>query len=259
MRMVLVGADAFYLNTFRRLEEKLGSDIILVNGYGLTEAAIASILFTEKIKYVTSSGLVPIGRSIIGLDVYIVDPSTHMLSPIGTAGEICLCGETIGKGDVPTTTLNLNGNQPVMLTGDTARMLPDGNIDYIGRANASFFKIHGFRVNPLEIEHCVIKHLEDRIDDVRVFATEKGYEQKIICLCYKAKNKENMLDAQIRSIIKNHLPYYMNPGIVKSVGEIPMTINGKTNIKLLKEICLQEKTMNQTFKEITSAMRRLKP
>ncbi|RWS04439.1 hypothetical protein B4U79_02952 [Dinothrombium tinctorium] len=259
MRFVFVGADAFYLNSYRKLEEKLPKNASIVNAYGLTEATITSAVFTEKINYITSSGLVPVGKSLLGIQVYIVDPSIKMLSPIGTIGEICICGKTVGKGDVKCTTVNFICDQPVMMTGDVARILPDGNIDYIGRRDTSFFKVLGFRVNPLEIEHCVTKHLGHKIEEVRVFSAEKEFEQKIICLVYKAKNKETVLDDEIRNLIKSQLPYYMNPNIIQSIDVIPVTTNGKTDLRALRELCLTHQKSNRKFEEkLIGALRKIK-
>ncbi|RWS11076.1 non-ribosomal peptide synthetase-like protein [Dinothrombium tinctorium] len=250
LRMLIVGGDIFYQIIYERLASKLGEQTKIVNAYGMTETTVNSTFFIDKIKYMTSSALVPIGKPLSGVNIYIVDPLTKMLSPIGTIGEICICGLIVGKGDMKVTKLDFAGNQPVFVTGDKARFLPDGNIDFIGRKASSFFKIRGYRVNPREIELTVIKYLAHKIDEVRVFLAEDHNQQKIICLVYTSKFVNGQkLDNEIRNLVKSRLPYYMVPNIIKWVNKIPLTKNGKTDINILKENCLKDQTLNQNFSE----------
>ncbi|RWS06170.1 hypothetical protein B4U79_07780, partial [Dinothrombium tinctorium] len=146
LRLLLLATDSFYQNIFRKLREKLDESTQIVNAYGPTETTVGATFFNGELKYKTTSGLVPIGKSLRGIFACIVDPITKMLSPFGAIGEICICGRTVGKGDVKTTMLEFTGDQPVFMTGDYGRMLPDGNIDFIGRKDSSFLKVHGFRI-----------------------------------------------------------------------------------------------------------------
>ncbi|RWS20731.1 hypothetical protein B4U80_07345, partial [Leptotrombidium deliense] len=129
------------------------------------------------------------------------------------------------------------------MTGDKARWLPDGNIDFIGRKTSTFFKIRGFRVNPREIELVVIKNVGSKIDQIRVFSAENRYGESILCLVYKRKSGLDCSDIEenIRNVIKSRLPYYMQPNIIKSVSEMPLTKNGKADINNLRKVCVMDK------------------
>ncbi|RWS00737.1 hypothetical protein B4U79_05665, partial [Dinothrombium tinctorium] len=190
---------------------------------------------------------------MIGILTCVVDPITKMLSPIGTIGEFCICGPTVGKGDVKSTSLDFTGDRPVFMTGDYARMLPDRNVDFIGRKDLSFFKVHGFRVNPREIEFIVTKYLGSKMDLVHVFSAKDRFDETIICLIYKPNDVgENDLNSEIRNIIKARLPYYMMPQIIKKVAAVPITKNGKTDLATLKQMCLEDQKIAQRFSENTS-------
>ncbi|RWS00260.1 hypothetical protein B4U79_16905, partial [Dinothrombium tinctorium] len=197
MRLVFIVGDAFYLNVYEKLKSKLNANAKIVNSYGLSETTIASLIFDENVRYVTSSGVVPIGKPMLGIEACIVDPATKMLSPIGTIGEICICGDVVGRGDVKRTTLDFTSDKPVFMTGDKGRLLPDGNIDFLGRMDTSFIKVYGFRVNPLEIEHSVNRFMGDKLYDVRVFVAENRGKQKVICLAYKPRIIGANLDNEI--------------------------------------------------------------
>lgn len=130
----------------------------LINLYGSSEVTGDATFF--EIFKTGVSGAVPIGRPISNVQTYIVDPDLSPV-PVGVAGELLIGGDALARGYQNLPDLNserfipnpfsIEGSGRLFKTGDIARYLPDGNIEFIGRTDRQV-KVRGFRVELSEIE-----------------------------------------------------------------------------------------------------------
>ncbi|EPR07807.1 condensation domain-containing protein, partial [Ruminiclostridium papyrosolvens] len=206
---------------------------------------------------------IPIGKPIPNTKVYILNGTD--LCGIGMPGELCIAGAGIARGYLKRTELtherfidNPYGMGKIYRSGDLARWLPDGNIEYLGRIDEQV-KIRGYRIELGEIDS-VLKSL-DKIKDAVTIIREQNNE-KFLCSYIVSDMKQNT--DLIREKIKNTLPEYMMPSFIMQVESIALNRNGKVNKELLPEIQSvsgedyvppqneDEKVLCQTFEEILS-------
>jgi acyl carrier protein len=120
---------------------------------------------------------------------------------------------------------------PIYLTGDLARWLPDGNIEFLGRIDHQV-KIRGFRIESSEIENHLLNH--EKIKEAIVLAAEDNNE-KYLCAYLVAKTGEtkSIQPAGLRDYLSNRLPDYMVPAYFVMLEKIPLTPSGKVDRKAL--------------------------
>ena len=172
IKRVIAGGDVCPINLAKRWYKKCD----FYNEYGPTETTITSIEYLVKEIEEGQSSL-PIGKPIKNTEVYIVNSKTLELQPIGVTGELCIGGIGLARGYLRNEELtnekfinNPFGEGRLYCTGDLARWLPDGNIEFIKRIDNQF-KIRGFRIELGEIES-QIKNIEG-IKDVTLKIWEK--------------------------------------------------------------------------------------
>jgi non-ribosomal peptide synthetase component F len=178
---------------------------------------------------------VPIGRSIPDVQNYILDHLGH-LAPIGVPGELCIggAGVTAGYLDRPELTAerfvehSIAGMPPIRLyhTGDLARYLPDGNIEFLGRIDHQV-KIRGFRVELAEIETVLNQHVEVR--EAVVVAREDVPGDKRLAAYVVPVQGQSPAPGELRSYLQAKLPDYMVPFAYVSMEALPLTPNGKVD------------------------------
>lgn len=211
----------------------------LHNLYGPTEASIDVSHYACMPNAITS---IPIGKPIDNTQLYILDKHLHPL-PIGAVGELYIGGIGLALGYYQQETLttkvfitnpyanNNHANKRLYKTGDVARYLPDGNIEYLGR-NDNQVKIRGFRIELMEIEHQLRKMTG--IKDVAVIS--KQYTNNTIIVAYIVSDEilqdKNILNEHLKHI----LPEYMLPNLYISIQALPLSSNGKLDKKQLPDI-----------------------
>ncbi|MCP5046912.1 MAG: amino acid adenylation domain-containing protein, partial [bacterium] len=219
----------------------------LANLYGPTEATIDVSYFDCFTHDAGVFASIPIGKPIHNTRLYILDKYSH-LQPIGVVGELCIGGIGLARGYLnrpeltaerfirtnipsPGNNVPLPGNE-IYKTGDVARWLPDGNIQFLGRIDHQV-KIRGFRIELEEIEHCLLDH--DAVKEAVVIIrgdAESGKHEKSLCACIVSDRE---LDgAGLRKHLSRRLPGYMVPSVFKQLDRIPLTSNGKMDHKALR-------------------------
>ncbi|WP_035895945.1 non-ribosomal peptide synthetase, partial [Legionella oakridgensis] len=190
---------------------------ILVNAYGPTEASIATTMFSYK----AGASSAVIGQPLNNVQVYILDAKRRLL-PIGVVGELYIGGVGVARGYLNEIGLTrerfilnpfLHDGSFMYKTGDLARWLPNGNIEYIGR-NDFQVKINSYRIELGEIEYELNTHpLVERsvviAQDGRLIAYYVG----------EAEDLENYLSEK--------LPQYMVPSLLIRMEALPLTSSGK--------------------------------
>ena len=231
LRYLLVGGDVINPSTINKVKDSC-QGIRVVHVYGPTENTTFSTYFLINKKYVES---IPIGKPISNSKVYIVDKDIN-LQPLRIPGEIYVSGDGLSRGYLNRSELTkekfvenpfVNGER-MYKTGDIARWLPDGNIEFLGRIDHQV-KIRGYRVELGEIEDALLKH--KNMKEVVVVARKDDNGNKYLC-GYLVADKQ-MTVSQLREYLKKHLPEYMIPPYMIQLDKMPLTPNGKINRKAL--------------------------
>ncbi|MCY9332377.1 amino acid adenylation domain-containing protein, partial [Bacillus haynesii] len=223
LRTLLTGGDK--LNVFKEKSYQI------VNNYGPTENTVVATSFPIDKSYQN----IPIGKPIDNVKVYILNKDLQ-LCPLGASGELCIAGEGLARGYVnrPELTREKFIENPFVpgermyRTGDLAKMLPDGNIQFLGRVDQQV-KIRGYRIEPGEIENQLLKY--EKIEEAAVIAREDGDHDPYLCAYVKAKKEVE--PEKIRAFLKKSLPDYMIPQHFVQLDRLPLTVNGKVDKKSL--------------------------
>lgn len=211
----------------------------LVDYYGPTECTVFA---TCNLVESTGDQFKPsIGIPIANTQAYILDQKGGV-QPIGAIGELCIGGTALAKGYYNNETLTdlkfvphpFDPQKKIYLTGDLARWLPDGQIQFLGRMDNQV-KIRGFRVELGEIEGALIR--QDAIKNAAVITKENSGQNKYLIAFIVLNDHDQQIDlAILRQELKKELPGYMIPAELMVIKEIPLTANGKTDTEELAVI-----------------------
>ena len=241
MRLLIAGSDSWYLSEYRRLRSFCGPDTRVINSYGLTEATIDSTYYEDPEVDGPDDGLVPIGRPFANTETYLLDGDLQPV-PIGVPAELYIGGPGLARGYLNHPELTAErfivhpfSSAPgarLYRTGDLARFLPDGNIEFLGRADHQV-KLHGFRIELGEIEAALAQH--PAVDQVAVLLREDQPGDKRL-VGYVVLDQEHVVTiADLRRFLHEKLPEYMVPSSVVMLDVLPLTPNGKVDRRALPE------------------------
>ena len=236
----LCGGEALSQDLAQKLTGRCQS---LWNLYGPTETTVWSSL--KEIKEASiSNGYESIGKPIANTQIYILDSEMNPV-PIGVEGELHIGGDGLSTGYFNKEELTkskfvsnpFNAGTIIYNTGDLARWLPDGNIDFLGRSDFQV-KIRGFRIELSEIETCLLKY--NNVKEAIVTTRESKLNGKRL-VAYIATRKHLKTDiTDLRNFMKTKLPEYMLPSEFVLIKEFPTTPNGKIDRKTLFDIDLKK-------------------
>jgi amino acid adenylation domain-containing protein len=253
MRNLICGSDTWYAGEYQRFQKLCGPRTRLINSFGLTEAAVDSSYFESSTLALSADQLVPIGRPFANTQLYILD--THQQPvPIGVTGELYVGGAGLARGYLNNPQLTaekflelqiaeeefrkaasaklkaqsskLKSATRLYRTGDLARFLPDGNIQFLGRADYQV-KIRGFRIEPGEVEAALTSHPGVRQAVVNVCKDPRGAD----CLVayFTAKSDAAPAAGELRRFAADKLPAFMVPAAFVMMDELPLNSNGKVD------------------------------
>ncbi|NLV98126.1 MAG: amino acid adenylation domain-containing protein, partial [Desulfovibrionales bacterium] len=229
LTQVLLGGEAVLPDLLRLIRAK-APHLQIFNMYGPTEATVECVAgrIDEEV-----TDIVPIGRPVANAQAYILDPQGH-LQPVGVPGELCVGGVQLARGYLNRPELtrerfiaNPFGEGRLYRTGDRARWLDNGEIEYLGRIDQQV-KIRGFRIELGEIESALREHPQVSDALVQPFG-EKG-EQRLCA--YVVGDFEA---AELRRHLSARLPDYMVPAAFVKLDAIPLTPSGKADRKNLPD------------------------
>lgn len=209
----------------------------LFNLYGPTECAVFATYYEVKDldKNATS---VPIGIPVNDTELYVLNDNLEKVQT-GEMGELYLGGIGLAKGylNLPDLTAEkfipcpFDKDCKLYKTGDLVKMLPDGNMDFIGRKDNQV-KIRGFRIELDDVAVALESHPDIWKSVVLAPHTQKGH-RKLIAY-FIPKNKEVKIEvASIRSYLKEILPDYMIPGTIIQLDAFPLNPHGKIDRQAL--------------------------
>ncbi|HEX6717998.1 MAG TPA: amino acid adenylation domain-containing protein [Pyrinomonadaceae bacterium] len=204
------------------------------NAYGPTEGTVCATLTTCS----EDTAQISIGRPIANTQIYLLSTDLHPM-PIGVAGEMYIGGIGLARGYLNRPALTAKQFIPdsfskkpgarLYSTGDLARYLPDGNLDYLGRVDHQV-KVRGYRIELGEIEAVLSQHPAVRQSAVLAKTDANGNNRLV---AYVVSKSAPVPTADLRAFLKEHLPVYMVPAIFVWAEGLPLTPNGKVDHRAL--------------------------
>lgn len=233
------GGEAPIANVIAHWKKK----VVLLNFYGPTETTVAVCGF----KFDDTHPVGTIGLPLPNVDFYILDQNLNEVAE-NEIGELHIGGIQVSRGYYrqPELTrekfINFQATDSligrVYKTGDLVRRLPDGNIEFIGRADQQV-KIRGFRVEPAEIEEQIRQ--SGLVENAFIVVREDQGEKQLVCF-YKGRNT---FPEDLRAYLFDRLPAHMIPSWFMEMEDFPLTANGKIDKSILKKIDLAEEKRNR--------------
>ncbi len=234
LRVVTLAGERFQPELCTLVRQKF-PNLELVNEFGVTEASVLSTLYRNQHR----GPVIKIGRPIANARVYILDNHLQLLPP-GVAGELCIGGAGVALGYLNQPELTAANfvcleagekgdrqkNSPLYLSGDLARWLPDGQLEYLGRVDQQV-KIRGFRIELNGIEAVLLQH--PKIKEAVAVPLDGSQ------LCAYVVPTEGAAPGvpELRSFLSNYLPAFQVPGVITVLGHLPRTPGGKVDFKSL--------------------------
>jgi len=228
--LAVCGGEALTTELAKKLLSKCDT---VWNVYGPTEATIVS---TVK-KITVEDEIISIGKPIDNYQIYILN-SNGQLVPPGVVGEIAISGQGVAKGYLKRENLtkekfiiNKFNSKLTYLTGDLGKLLPNGDIDCLGRSDHQV-KIRGYRIELGEIEQTL-----ESINNIKS-AVVLGHNDRLIAYVIQ----ENFIDVDLNTVkewknyLASQLPEYFVPYDIKILKEFPTTPNGKIDKNALLKI-----------------------
>jgi amino acid adenylation domain-containing protein len=166
LRLVVVGSENVSREAFERWRKLSG--VRLINAYGTSETTITSALYEPPPggEAAGGSASLPIGRPVANTRLYVLDAGMRPV-PVGVAGELFVGGDGVARGYLNRPALTaprfvpdpFSGEPGARLyrTGDLARRLPEGDLEFLGRADGQL-KLRGFRIEPGEVGAVLERH-----------------------------------------------------------------------------------------------------
>jgi amino acid adenylation domain-containing protein len=241
LRLIIFGGEPLNLPSLEPWFDRHGdTSPQLVNMYGITETTV-HVTYRPLTRNDVKSTVSSIGQPIPDLQVYILDAQLQPL-PIGAIGEMYVGGAGVSQGywqraeltqerfirnPFPPTTRGENAR--LYKTGDLARYLADGNLEYIGRIDTQV-KIRGFRIELGEIEALLSQHPEIESSTVIVREDLPGDKRLV---AYLVTQNRQLTTTQLREFLSEQLPTYMIPAVFAIVAALPLTLNGKVDRRAL--------------------------
>ncbi|MFH1537854.1 MAG: amino acid adenylation domain-containing protein, partial [bacterium] len=226
-----LGGQTLSPKHMRKAAKYRKSEDSLVNAYGPTEATTFSNYYVVREVGETDTSI-PIGAPLSNSRSYVLDEKLRPV-PIGVEGEIYLGGDGIARGYLNNEELTaekfidspfVKGDR-LYRTGDFGRWTPDGQIEFFGRKDEQV-KVRGFRIEPGEIETCLMKHGAVK----QAFVTSRRLEDEAKELVAYMVGGEEKLDVfVIRDYLSRNLPGYMIPSYFIQLEELPLNKNGKVD------------------------------
>lgn len=246
LRTVIFGGEALDLMSLKPWFDRHGDrQPQLVNMYGITETTVHVTYRPVDLSDLDNGGRSVIGRAIPDLELYVFDRWMQPV-PAGVAGELFVGGAGVARGYLNRPELTAQRFVPhpfaktpgerLYKSGDLARYLPDGDLEYLGRSDHQV-KIRGFRVELGEIEAAVAAHPGVRESAVLVREDEPGDKRLVAYLVTAGAAPSSPASAELvsalRAGLKEKLPDYMVPAAFVVLEAFPLTAHGKLDRRAL--------------------------
>jgi amino acid adenylation domain-containing protein len=238
-KRLILGGEASTSKLIKTLQS-LAPDCMIFNHYGPTETTVGVMTYN-----VTRWGLddgsthLPLGRPIRNTQAYILDEHLGPV-PIGVTGDIYIGGAGVTRGYLNHPELTAEkfipdpfGPKPggrIYRTGDLGRYLPNGNVEFLGRADEQV-KIRGFRIELSEIESTLTQHPAVREAVAGVVGSSPDDKQIVAYIVADQTGPPSI--GELRGFLKERLPDYMSVSSFVFIDSVPLTANGKIDRRAL--------------------------
>jgi amino acid adenylation domain-containing protein len=248
LKRVICSGEALSIEIQNRFFQHLDAE--LHNLYGPTEAAIDVTYWQCQPN--NNLHTVPIGRPIANIQIYLLNDYLQPV-PLGVPGEIYIGGVGVARGywqrpdltaerfigglgeNFPPTPLHPYTPTPIYKTGDLARYLPDGSLEYLGRLDNQV-KFRGLRIELGEIEAVINQH-PDVQQAVVILDSKQSDNQRLVAYVVQKSNSLESPDFtnELEKLLASQLPEYMLPSVFVMLSELPLLPNGKINRQALPQ------------------------
>ncbi|WP_304942284.1 non-ribosomal peptide synthetase [Vallitalea guaymasensis] len=237
IKRMIVGGEQLTTNLAKRITLNLERDVEIYNEYGPSEATVGCMIY----KYDMNSDkghVVPIGSPAANTRIYILDNDLNPV-PINSIGELYISGKGLAAGYINRSELTaqkfvdnpLENGEKMYATGDHARFIRDGCIEYVGRKDMQI-KIHGHRIELDEIKNVLLEN--DAVKEAIVISRKDNNGMEGLCCYYVKRSFVTVEDLRQNLAVK--LPNYMIPNWFIEIDEIPLTTNGKIDVNSLLQV-----------------------
>ena len=239
MRLWVSSGEALEVSLCRRFYQAMPRTTLL-NLYGSTEVSADATAYVVP-RNLEGLATVPLGRPIDNTRYYVLGEQLNPL-PIGAVGNLYIGGEGLARGYRNRTEMtaqrfiadpfSANPQAQLYHTGDRAKYLPDGNLEYLGRADSQV-KVRGYRIELKEIETALALHPQVAAAAVTV-QSGAGDDQNLVAYVVSTKGKTPPSARTVQGFLRQKLPAYMVPAEIHFLDSLPMTPSGKLDRRALK-------------------------
>ncbi|MEU7607639.1 non-ribosomal peptide synthetase, partial [Streptomyces sp. NPDC041003] len=263
LRTVIFGGERLDMSELLPWTGRMGTQRpALVNMYGITETTVHATHHRVTDRDLDAPAQSPIGSPLGDMVIHLLDAEGRLV-PVGVPGEIHVGGPALARGYLGRAGLTAEKFVPnpfgpvgsrLYRSGDLARRLPDGTLESLGRIDKQV-KVRGYRIELGEIEARLRERSEIR--DVLVTVREGDDGQRIL-VGYLVGTPDTPLDTvAIRSHLAEALPDYMVPAAFVTLDAIPLTVNGKADLRALPAPALEAFTSERFVAPRTPVEERL--
>ncbi len=235
LRKLLVGVEPIRDEVLKRYQD-MHERMIVINAYGPTETTICATTYRYRTGPKPGEN-VPVGKPVANTRIYLMGDDGLRVSD-GQVGEIHIAGAAVSRGylhDERLTAERFSADpfvpgERMYRSGDFARMLPEGDIDFIGRRDDQV-KVRGYRIELGEVEKCIAAYRG--VKENVVVVNQTVHDEKTLS-AYVVFDGDNRV-TQLRRHMLEMLPRYMVPSRFVSLARLPRTIHGKVDRAALSE------------------------
>ena len=228
--VMLVGGEAIDQRLWEQMVNKQGT--AFYNVYGPTECTVDATVCRVQSESPT------IGHPIANTEIQVLNRYLQQ-SQVGVYGELCIGGAGLSLGYINQPELTAERFVPhpfssvpgarLYKTADCVRHLADGSLQFVGRFDRQI-KVRGFRIELGEIESSL--RLHPAVNKAAVVLNEENGEPRLIAYVVA---REQLSNKELRAYLKDRLPEYMIPGVWVQLDDLPVTTNGKIDIRALPQ------------------------
>lgn len=247
VKIIQLGGEVFKPSLYSRLSSYTNAKIF--NGYGPSECTACA-----SNKEIINEDNITIGKPFLNTRIYILNDDLNIL-PIGYNGEMYISGFCVGSGYINNENLtkksfmkDIYTNEIMYKTGDMGSYENNGDLVYLGRKDSQI-KLHGLRIELEEITNKILK-----IPNITNAVSIIKQVNNIDCICSYVVTSSSISKDTIIDTLKKELPYYMVPSHIVFLEALPITLNGKINLRELPDVDIKETTYvapsNSTEKQL---------
>jgi amino acid adenylation domain-containing protein len=241
LRLLIVGSERVLRESLTGWDKMTSGRTRLVNAYGTTETTITATLYQplKGLEEAHAGAALPIGRPLANTRIYILDEFMQPL-PTGVVGQLYIGGEGVARGYLNRPALTAERFIPhpfsevpgarLCKTGDLARYLSDGNIEFAGRADDQV-KVRGYRIELGEVE-AALNELSEVREAVVIARSDASGQNHLAAYVVAGRNQE-ITKKQLRERLRERLPEFMVPATFVMLSDLPLAPNGKVERRAL--------------------------